>query len=261
MAPHTGWPGVPPPPAKSNTGLIVGLISGAVVLLLVAGVVGLFLYSSDERQNPVANPSAAASGTPSESPSSSPSPEGTDPESLDSAETDETSLSTATIFPDTSFTGDSGEEYALAGTLKTSACTGVGSGAAKSVMRDNDCDDMVVGVWLTSDEKLFSALLVIPFETDSVADEVHSDLVQDKQDVIDALTYYCPSDGKPGAKLCKRDSDNLPTWYASFSTFHRYVFIAISLYTDGHRTKDMSTVDDVTSDTVGYVRGVLLGEE
>lgn len=261
-APTTGWPGQPPPPPKSNTGLIVGLISGIVVLLLVAGVVGLFLFGGQDKENPVANPSGAASASPSEeSVTASPTPEGTDPESLDSEDTDETSLTTRAIFPDRSFTGDDDETYTLSGTLETDACTGVGSGKVKSLMKEYDCDRMVVGVWLNEDEKLFSALLVIPFASDDTADDVHSDLTADKQEMINALTYYCPSDGKPGAKLCSRGSDNLPTWYASFTTFHRYLFVAISLYTDGHRTKDMSDVDAFTTETTGYVQRVLLGEE
>lgn len=237
---------------------MVALIGGAVVLLLVA-VIGAILLFRGDGEEPMANPTPSISM--SDTPSASPTPDLPDPESLDSAATDQTSLTTDAIFPDRTFTGDNGETYSLAGTLKTSACSGVGGDPVKRLLRKYDCGRMVVGVWLNADQDLFSALLVIPLQNDEDAEALHSDIVADKQDVINGMTYYCPSDGKPGAKLCKRGADNLPTWYASFTTFHRYLFVAVSLYTDGHRAQSMSEVDDFTAQTVSYVSNVMLGED
>jgi hypothetical protein len=259
------WPGPgsyqpPPPPPRSNAGLVVALVASAVVVLLLAVIGAIFLFSGDET-DPVADATPTVGTSPSVSPSASPTPETVDPATLDDADTDRTSLTTGTLFPDTTFTGSDSQTYTLSGTLKTSACTGVGGDPVKRLLKRYDCGRMVVGVWLNSDRDLFSALLVIPLQTKDDAEALHGDIVADKQDVINGLTYYCPGDGKPGAKLCKRSADNLPTWYASFTTFHRYLFVAISLYTDGHRTQKSSEVDDFTGDTVAYVSDVLLGRD
>jgi hypothetical protein len=256
------WPGPigypPPPPQKSNAGLVVALVASFVVVLLLAVIGAIFLFSDDEK-GPVADSTPSAGASPSGSPSGSPTPDTIDPASLDAADTDRTSLTTSTLFPDTTFTGGDNETYTLSGTLKTSACSGVGGDPVKRLLKKHDCGRMVIGVWLNADEDLFSALLVVPLQTKDDAESLHGDIIADKQDIINGLTYYCPGDGKPGAKLCKRSADNLPTWYASFTTFHRYLFVAISLYTDGHRTQSMSEVDEFTGGTVGYVSDVLLG--
>jgi len=257
------WPGQmgyppPPPPPKSNAGLVVALIASAVVVLLL-GVIGVIFLFSGDKNRPAVDATSTSGASPSVSPTVSPTPDTIDPASLDDADTDRTSLTTNALFPDTTFTGGDNQTYTLSGTLKTSACTGIGRGPARRLLKKYDCGGMVVGVWLNSNRDLFSALLVIPLRTKDDADSLHNDVIADKQDVINGLTYYCPGDGKPGAKLCKRSADNLPTWYASFTTFHRYLFVAISLYTDGHRTQDMSEVDEFTGETVAYVSDVLLG--
>jgi hypothetical protein len=237
----------------------VALVAGAVVVLLLVVIGAIFLFTGADGGTPVADQTPTAS--PSASPSASPTPDTIDPASLDDADTDRTSLTAGAIFPDATFTGGDNETYTLSGTLKTSACSGVGGAPARKLLRKYDCGRMVVGVWLNSDRDLFSALLVIPLRTRDDAEALHGDIRGDKQDIINALTYYCPGDGKPGAKLCKRSADNLPTWYASFSTFHRYLFVAVSLYTDGHRTQDMSEVNDFTGETVAYVSDVMLGQD
>jgi hypothetical protein len=236
----------------------VALVASAVVVLLLVVIGSIFLFTG-RNETPVADPTPNSS--PSAAPSVSPTPDTIDPASLDDVDTDGTSLTTGAIFPDATFTGSDDETYTLSGTLKTSACSGVGGDPVKKLLRRYDCGRMVVGVWLNSERDLFSGLLVIPLQTRDDAEALHSDILADKQDIINALTYYCPSDGKPGAKLCKRSADNLPTWYASFSTFHRYLFVAISLYTDGHRTQDMSEVNGFTGETVAYVSDVMLGKE
>ncbi|MGH3740734.1 MAG: hypothetical protein ACRDT8_09530 [Micromonosporaceae bacterium] len=221
-----------------------------LVLLVLLTIGGIYLMG-ERKQPPVADPSPAASA--SESPSPSPSPSGIDPASLDDEETDETPLRTSHMFPDTTFTGSNGDEYALAGTLEADACAGVGSGVVKELMKRHDCDRMVVGVYLNSDEKLFSGLLVIPFSDADEAEAVEGEIIEDKQEHINALTYYCPSTGQPGADQCKRKADNPATWYASFKTFHRYLLVSISLYTDGRRTKNLDDVNQMASDIKVHV--------
>jgi hypothetical protein len=56
--PPPGYPMAGPPPRKSNTGLIVGIVVGVVVLLCVGGVVALVAVSRF-----AGNPSAAATQT------------------------------------------------------------------------------------------------------------------------------------------------------------------------------------------------------
>ncbi|MGH3646162.1 MAG: hypothetical protein ACRDTM_03150 [Micromonosporaceae bacterium] len=260
-APTSGWPGQgypPPPPPKSNTGLILGLVGGGVVVLLLVVVGLVLLFGQEDRKPPVANPGGGSSASPSDSAEPSPTPTEKDPESLDSKDTDTTSLTTRAIFGDSSFTGDNDETYSLVGTREASACTDVGGGKMKDLMKKYDCGRMVVGVYLNEQEDLFSAVVVVPLESKDDAESAHSDILADKQKYIDVLVYYCPSTGKPGAKLCKRSSDNLPTWYASFTAFHRYLLVAISLYTDGHRSDDVDEIDDMTTETVGHITEVLL---
>ncbi len=260
-APTSGWPGPagpPPPPPRSNTGMIVGLVGGGIVVLLLVVVGLVLLLRQEDRKPPVANPNptTGTSASPTERPS--PTPNEKDPDTLDSAESDTATVTADALFGDASFTGDNDETYTLVGKSDTSACTGLGAGAVKDLMKKYDCGDMVVGVYLNDDEDLFSAVLVVPLDSDDDAEAAHGDIGADKQKYIDVLIYYCPSDGKPGADLCERKSDNLPTWYASFTTFHRYLLVAISLYTDGHRTSDLDEIDEMTTETIGHLTEVLL---
>lgn len=258
--PGGGWPaqgggGYPPPPPKSSTGLILGIVGGVIVLLLVLVVGGWYLLQEDEKPS-VANPTGDASA--SASPSPSPSPSGKQPSDLDDEETDPTPLSTSQMFPQTTFTASGGETYSLAGTLEGDACKGVGGSRIRDLLRRYDCGRMVVGVYLDSDEKVFSSLLVIPLATKDEADDAEEELLADKQEHINALTYYCPADGKPGADQCKRKADDPATWYASFDTFHRYLLVSISLFTDGRHTDKLERVNQMSADIVTHVKEAML---
>ncbi|MQA25975.1 MAG: hypothetical protein GEU94_10980 [Micromonosporaceae bacterium] len=260
VPPGGGWPaqgggGYPPPPPKSSTGLILGIVGGVVVLLLVLVIGGWYLLQDDEKP-PVANPTGDVSASPSPSPS--PSPSGKQSSDLDDEETDPTPLSTSQMFPETTFTSRGGETYSLAGTLEGDACKGVGASKIRDLLRRYDCDRMVAGVYLDSDEKVFSSLLVIPLATKDDADDVEEELLADEQEHINALTYYCPADGKPGADQCKRKADDPATWYASFHTFHRYLLVSITLFTDGHRTDKLDHVNQMSADIVTHVKAAML---
>jgi hypothetical protein len=66
--PGPGWGGPPQPPHKSRTGLIVGLtIGGAVLVLLVLGVIGVMAVSDDSSKDSdsvARSPAAERSGVP-----------------------------------------------------------------------------------------------------------------------------------------------------------------------------------------------------
>ena len=253
-----GGGGMPPQPPKSSTGLVVGIIGAVVVLLLILVVGGWYLLQEEEKP-PVANPNPDASASASASPSASPSPTGKQPSDLDDKDTDTTPLDPDHMFPSSSFTGDGGS-YTLAAVLETDACKGVGGSKVRDLLRRYDCGDMVLGVYLDEDEKLFSSLLVIPLATADDADDAESDLLADKQDYIDALTYYCPADGKPGADQCKRTADDPAAWYASFQAFHRYLLVSITLYTDGHRTDNLDRINEMSNDILVHVKEAMLSD-
>ncbi len=236
-----------------RVGLVLAVLAGCLVLLLAGLILWRYVLRGDPGDAPIAQPSPTSDASePSASPSSK------DPAILDREDLDPTPLTTRAIFPDTSFTGHDDVRYTLSGTVTNRDCQGVGGDKVMKLLQKYGCDQVLVGVFLNSGEDLFSAVLVIPFETKAKAKAAHHDLAKDKQDMINRLTYYCPSTGKPGAELCKRGGDELPTWYGSFHPFHRYLFVAISLYTDGHHATDTSDVDKMTSEVIGYVTDTML---
>ena len=251
---------MPPQPQKSNNGAVIAIVAAVVVFVVLVGVVAVVFLANRGGGDPAPVATGSASPSPSKSPSPSPSPSRLDPSVLDSEETDPIDFDRDVFFPDSSFRGDNDVKYTLAGSTKTDACDGIGSGKAKEIIKRHGCRDMLVAVWLDEDERIFSGIMVIPYETDDDADDVLDEIQDSRQAVIDSLYYYCPADGYPGADLCDRSSDNLPTWYASFTTFHRYLFVMVSLYVDGHRNEDVSEIDEFTSETVNYVSQVLLEE-
>jgi hypothetical protein len=67
--PPQGYPGYPPPsygppPKKSNTGLIVGLVIGAVVVLVGGGVAAIFLLSGDSSSTASSSPTSSKKAGP-----------------------------------------------------------------------------------------------------------------------------------------------------------------------------------------------------
>jgi hypothetical protein len=229
--------------------VVLAVLAGCLVLVLASLIIWRYVLRPVDGSGPIAQPNPA---TPELSTNTR------DPATLDREVLDSTRLTTKAIFPDTSFTTHDDERYTLSGTVANRHCQGIGSDKVTKLLQSYGCDQVLVGVYLNAADDLFSAVLVIPLGTKSKADAAHHDLTADKQDMINQLAYYCPSGDRPGAELCGRTRDDLPTWYASFHPFHRYLFIAISLYADGHHAADASDVDAMTSEVIGYVTDTML---
>lgn len=261
-----GWPPQPPyagapmgPPQKSNVGVIAAV---AIGLVLVVGLVAtLVIIGSGGDDEPTAAPSASTepeestqpggnldlqpTGGPDDDP-----PENTeppfDPESMGSAETDNTPFTLQRFFPDESFVGSDGVTYTLTGTSFFDACTDAGNGdSTDNLMQAHGCGDMAVGVYADSTSSYFVSAMVIPFPTTADAQAVSDQLDADSHngrtgDTFDDLAYFCPPNGYPGAEACSASN---VYWWGRFGTYYRYLVVSIALYNDARSFDDSSQLD------------------
>lgn len=231
----------PPQPPKSRTGMIVGIVAGAVVLLLLVGggitAVAVHLHNSAKDRASEASASAAASESSSssgydesESPSSSPSPTARDASTLDEESTDETPFEMSQFFPNTV------GSYSLAADGSFSACDDSGGSATQSLMNKHGCGDMATASYLDSGTYLASAL-VIPLTSADDANSVVSTF-KEGGEAFTGLRYFCPKSGT-GSSVC--DAGNNPRWYAWYVSYHRYVLVTTILRLDGKDTDGSSS--------------------
>jgi eukaryotic-like serine/threonine-protein kinase len=260
--PPYGMPTGPlvPQPRKSNTNLIIGLVAGALTVVVVACLVGgIALYDSIGSGHSSAT-GGQHSATPSPtddpytySPSPSPSPTARDPYSLDDESTDDTTMDLAQFFP--SYI----EDYELAADSMYSVCSDAGGDATESLIsKHSSCGAMPTADYLDTTNRLMASVMVIPLSTSSDADTVHSTLQSDANNMTDAWTglrYYCPQSGT-GSHVC--DAGKYPRWRAYYPAYHRYIIVVTLLRLDGGATPDSTAVETLGNAVLTGVENQML---
>lgn len=242
-------PGMPPgpfapPPKKSNTGLVVGVVAGVLAWVLVfcvgggalayhaAGDLGLRSGGASHSQSPRHSPS------PTYSPSPSPSPTARDPYTLDDESTDETPMDLDQFF------ADDIDGYELAADSMYSVCSDAGGDATESLLRKHSsCGAMPTADYLDTTHRLVASAMVIPLSTSSDANAVESVIQEDAKNMTSAwteLNYFCPKNGT-GSHAC----DNYPYWRAYYSAYHRYFLVVTLLRFEAGTTPDSAAVEDL----------------
>jgi hypothetical protein len=155
--PYGVLPPIPPPP-KRRTGLIIGIVVGALVLvLLLCGVGGVFLLRSGSKPGPVAQSSSrpTASASASESPGESASPSASPSQRVDitSRQTDPKPLTTAEVFPAPTIPAVDAAPYTIIKRDILTRCSGGAFGKVASLLTQGGCTQIVRATLLDSSKR------------------------------------------------------------------------------------------------------------
>jgi hypothetical protein len=257
---------MPPPAKKSNTGLILGLVGGGLVLLLVicggvAFAAGVFGDKNKNRtgQSATATPgagTASAAESPADSPTPSPVATARDLAALDDKSTDETPFELDQFFPVATFTGGGGEVYARAGYGFYSACENSGGDKFKALLNKNGCGNMAVGVYLNHDKTIMTGVMVIPLPNATNATAVYNGIKADST-IPPTFWIWCPPSGQPGANICASPDRNNAYRQWFYGNYHRYLIVAIALHTDGRASNDEANLTKTDQDCRAHVLDAL----
>ena len=263
--PPPGQPApLPPPPRKSNTGLILGLVGGAIVLVLALCVGVAFATNligkkvSTDPTSRADNSTTAPGGDDSPTPdrtTANPTPVATarDLSTLDTASTDRTPFELKQFFPVDSFTGGGGETYTLTAAGFYSACENSGGTKFKALVKQNGCGNMAVGVYLNAAKTIMTGVMVMPLPAAANATNVFNGIKADSKLGLE-FWIWCPPAGQTGADICasttKGNAAYRQWWY---SNFHRYMIIAIALHTDGRGKGDANALTKTDQDCLSHV--------
>jgi hypothetical protein len=259
-------PVLPPPVKKSNTGLILGLVGGGLVLLLVicggvAFAAGLFNDNKDRKasQSATATPTdgtPSAAGSAEDSPPPSPVATARDLATLDDKSTDETPFELDQFFPAATFTGGGGEVYTRAGYGFYSACENSGGDKLKTLLTKNGCGNMAVGVYLNHDKTIMTGVMVVPLPNASNATAVYNGIKADST-IPPTFWIWCPPAGQPGANICTSADRNKAYRQWFYGNYHRYLIVAIALHTDGRPSNDEVNLTKTDQDCRAHVLDAL----
>ncbi len=257
-------PPPPPPVKKSNTGLILGLVGGGLVLVLVicAGVAfAAGLFSDDSKKagqtsssGPTGGPSAVDS--PDNSPSPSPAATARDLATLDDKSTDETPFELNQFFPVATFTAGGGEAYTRSGYGFYNACDNSGGDKLKALMTKNGCGQMAVGVYLNKDKTIMTGVMVIPLPNATNATAVYNGIKADAT-IPPTFWIWCPPSPEPGAGICTSPDRNNAYRQWFYGNYHRYMIVAIALHTDGRASNDEVNLTKTDQDCRAHVLDAL----
>lgn len=271
--PPTFAPPAPgPPPVGRSTLDVPGwvyLCAAGFVLFAVLGV-GLALVAAASM--PGRLPFASAAGTSSAEPSDSsepydtyspapegsdPSPDGTykDPASMDQESTDTTPFTEAQVFPEDTVTSADGTSYTLAASGFFSACSDSGGADTEALMRQHGCGNMLTADYANDSEGMFISTMVIPLTSADDASAVEDALDADDSAAFDELVVFCPHDAAYNQTICHGSAD--PSWHATFTHYHRYLIIAMTVMESGADTPDDQHVRNAGAAVVDEVRTAL----
>jgi len=266
--PPPGYPPQPgflaPPPKKSNTGMIVGLVAGGVVLVLLVAVGGAYAAGAFGRPKvspttPVAAPTTTAPATPpSRTPESTatttapPQATSRDLATLDSASTDQTPFQLEQFFPVPTFTGGSGQVYTRAGIGFYSGCENVGGTRMKPILKAQGCGNMAVGVYLNADKSIMTGVMVIPMPNSANATNLFNAIKADNR-IPQEFWIWCPPAPEPGSGVCTSSTRNNAYRMWLYGEFRRYFVVAIALHTDGRAKADEAALTKTDQECRSHV--------
>jgi hypothetical protein len=268
FAPGPPMPMAPVPPRKSNSGLIIGLIAGAVVVvLLVCGgaVWGLHLFgTSDDGKGANASTSRTPGAfdeddTPAPTRTTkSPTPAATSRTltTLDDASTDKTPFELTQFFPKATYVSGAGETYTRTAAGFYSACENAGGERMKPVLKKNTCGNMAVGVYLNQAQTIMTGVMVMPFPNATAATNVFNSVKADTK-MQQEFWIWCPPAGQPGANICTSNTRNQAYRQWVYEAFHRYFIVSISLHVDGRSKGDVAALTKADNDCMSHVDDAL----
>jgi hypothetical protein len=253
----------PPPPQvkKSNTGLILGLVGGGLVLVLVicvgvAFAAGLFSDKNGKKTGSTASSGPSTATSAGDSPSPSPAATSRDIATLDDKSTDETPFELNQFFPAATFTAGGGEVYTRSGYGFYNACNSSGGDKLKTLMTKNGCGQMAVGVYLNKDKSIMTGVMVIPLPNATNATAVYDGIKADAT-IPPTFWIWCPPAPEPGAGICTSADRNNAYRQWFYGNYHRYMIIAISLHTDGRASNDETNLTKTDQDCRAHVLDAL----
>jgi hypothetical protein len=255
---------LPPQPKKSNTGMIVGLVAGGIVLVLLVAVGGAYAAGAFGRpkastSTPAALPTTTAPATPpTQTPDSTatttapPAATSRDLATLDSSSTDQTPFQLEQFFPVPTFTGGSGQVYTRSGIGFYSGCENVGGARMKPILKTQGCGNMAVGVYLNADKSIMTGVMVIPLPSAANATNVFNALKADNR-IPPEFWIWCPPSPEPGSSVCTSSTRNNAYRMWLYGEYHRYFVVAIALHTDGRAKADEAALTKTDQECRSHV--------
>lgn len=248
----------------ASTWVYLGSAAFVLVMLLVVGL-GLVVVTNLPGRLPftsAADGSRSAEPSDSETPTpedSDPSPESSyrDPASLDQESTDATPFTEDQIFPEDTITSDDGTSYALEADGFFSACSDSGGADTAALMRQHGCGNMLTADYTNDGEGMFVSTMVIPLPSTDEAAAVRAAFNADDSAAFNELTVFCPRDAPYNQTICHGSAD--PAWHATFTNYHRYLIVAMSVMEDGSDTPETQHVRNAGAAVIDEVETAVGG--
>lgn len=248
-----------PPPQRNRGGLIAGLAVGGLILLLACGGVSWWAgtrHTASDESSSGATPSSTRS-SPRYSPSATASPSPTSRSSgLLASSTTDTTPFLLTQFFRPSFVSADGLSYTSSGAGFYSACLDAGGSKIDSLMEDNGCGSMAVGIYLNAAQDVMVGLMVIPLPESANATAVF-EAIKDSA-TRSELAYFCSGDSLPGNDVCNMASTRDVLRYIGYINYFRYAIIASEVYVDGRSSGEKDPLATAGHDCIAQVEASML---
>ncbi|WP_067542528.1 hypothetical protein [Nocardia crassostreae] len=234
-APNTGWrPG--PPPARGNSGALIGGIVAAVVALIavVAVVVAVAARDTGEQVEAATTTTTYSLYTPGPTSDSTPTTAPFDWNTLDSAATDKTPFTVEALLP-RSFRDAKNVDYTLRASGVHECSSSDMSWNVQQVLSEYGCTQAVSCSYIDHTDQILLTVKVFAFSTGADAARLYEGMKGKTQD----WGIRCPLQGV-GSEPCDTNPDFAVQ--ASWGAQHyRYVFEATALYIN--LTQDRSIME------------------
>ncbi|MEU6581382.1 hypothetical protein [Nocardia sp. NPDC046763] len=229
----TGW-STPQQPAayptapqsnSANTALkaILGVL--LVVLVIAIAVGAVVLTRKDSNKNSASGTSTTTTTTTTTGPPTS-TTAGFDKNTLNKQSTDKTPFTADALLPQ-SFTDSKGVVFTRRSFGPKDCVSSNMSQNVKTALQNNNCQQMMTGVYLDASEKILTSIEVFAFPSNTEAQTLYNGLKG--QDQI--WDVWCPTQGV-GSSVCQANTDTLfKATYSSWgSQEYRYLYESYSLY-------------------------------